>query len=250
VVVANDAGTAVSEPAHLQVRLSLEGTAVVYFEEATDELPSLTNAVPSLFSPPATTLFHGVPLLFTTSGATAQAWETNRCGVAPVHSMWLRYHARDTNTTLVTTEGSGFNTVLGVYSWTLNTNDDPVLLICDDNSGYDGYTSRLVFSPTAYTDYFIAVDGVNGATGTVRLRVGEPIRNMVYTNGTFRFEFTGDPSKSHTLRTVGVLSQPPAWSNLISVAATVTNWVRGYTNPTAAADLARFYTVNTNSASP
>jgi len=247
VVVKNGAGTATSEKAHLQIRLSLEGTNVVYFEEATDELPSLTNAVPSFFTPPATTLFHGVPLLFTTYGATAQSWETERCGVSPSHTMWVRYHARIAQPTRVTTEGSSFNTVVGVYTWTKSTNDAPSLVRCDDNSGYDGQTSRLFFTPTALTDYYIAVDGVGGATGIVRLQVGESIRNAVYNqaNDAFRFEFTGHFVSNNVLRTAGLLTPPVSWSNLVTVPPTNMDWVRGYTNMPASSSPQRFYKVQT-----
>ena len=130
------------------------------------ELPSLTNAVKSFFTPPATTLFHGVPLLFTTYGATAQPWETECCGVPPGHTMWVRYHARLAEPTRVTTEGSTFNTVLGVYTWNKSPDAAPVLVGCNDNGGYDGQTSRLFFNPAPLTDYYIMVDGVGGAPNT------------------------------------------------------------------------------------
>jgi hypothetical protein len=43
------------------------------------------------------------------------------------------------------------------------------LVACDNNSGADGKTSLVQFPATVGTTYFIVVDGVNAATGNVRL---------------------------------------------------------------------------------
>src|SRR5207245_70922 len=114
-------------------------------------IDSLTNALRSFVAPP-TVIFHGVPLLFSTRDATADSWETNRCGVPPSHSMWVVYYSPRVEQVKVSTEGSDFDTVLGVYTWTNNTNDAPAEIACDNNSGYDGRSSLLYFSATNQTD--------------------------------------------------------------------------------------------------
>jgi hypothetical protein len=43
----------------------------------------------------------------------------------------------------------------------------------DDDSG-EGYTSWLQFNAVTGTVYFIAVDGYNGASGTVNLKLTIP----------------------------------------------------------------------------
>ena len=90
-VVFNGLGAATSDRAHLQIELTYE-SPVIPRQEATDFIVSLTNAL-RVFSPPPTVIFHGVPLLFSTYDATAEAWETSRCGVPPSHSMWLLYYS-------------------------------------------------------------------------------------------------------------------------------------------------------------
>ena len=73
---------------------------------------------------------------------------------------------------LVTTDGSSFDTVLAVYGGPAYPTGfvELTLLAEDDNSGPDGVSSRVVVDVAANAVYHIAVDGVNGATGQVRLR--------------------------------------------------------------------------------
>ncbi|NOS71292.1 MAG: immunoglobulin domain-containing protein [Verrucomicrobia bacterium] len=247
VLVSNAFGTATSPQAHLQVRLTLEGTSPVFREEATDVLDGLTNAVPSLVLP-ATTVLHGVPLLFSTYNATASAGEASRCGVPATHSLWILYTSPRTEVTRVSTEGSDFDTVAAVYSWNGNPGSAPTQLMCDNDSGYDGADSVLFFPAATGQNYYVAVDGVSGATGTARLQVGENIRKFSYnrTNGTFRFELAGPFWYENSLRSASNLTLPSGWPAILTMPATNKDWIIGYTNTSAAADAARFYTVNVN----
>ncbi|HWX22160.1 MAG TPA: immunoglobulin domain-containing protein [Candidatus Binatia bacterium] len=252
VTLGNGAGLTSSSRVQLQIELTL-GTAIIPRQEATDFIDSLTNAQ-RLFAPPPTVISHGVPLLFSTYGATAQAWETSRCGVPPSHSMWLLYYSPRAESTIVSTEGSDFSTVVGVYSWNGNTSDNPVQIACDVHSGYGG-RSRLSFPALARTDYYVAVDGVGGASGTARLQVGEIIRKPQYnpTNGTFSFEMAGPYWYAVTLQSSTNLAPPaPPWQTVLTVPATNQDYVAGYTNTTAGADSQRFYRtgVDTNSLPP
>jgi len=240
----------VSDRAHLQVRLSLEGALAISREEATDHLTSLSNAITLNFVSPPTLVHHGVPLLFTTYGSTLESWETNHCGATASNSMWVDYYSPRAESTRVSTEGSDFDTVVSVYTWDGIENHPPVLKACDDNSGYDGMSSRLYFSADARKDYYIAVEGVSGATGTVRLEVGETIRKAVFTNGTYRFEIAGAYWYENNLQSTTQANTPRfSWPLLRTIPATNRDWVIGYTNSSAYADEIRLYEVgvNTNS---
>jgi hypothetical protein len=255
VVVTNGLGMATSEKAHLQVRLTLEGDSPIFHEEATDELLSLTNAIKLLFTPPPTVVFHGVPLLFSTHGATAQAGEASRCGWPASHSMWVLYTSPRTETNRVSTEGSDFDTVLAVYTWDKNPNHAPTQLACDNNSGYDGKDSVLFFSALEGQNYYLAVDGAFGATGTARLQVGEGVRKPSYdrNNGVFRFEWAGTFwYENRLISTTNLNLASRNWSTVLTMPATNCDWIIGYTNSTAALDAARFYSssLNTNTSAP
>jgi hypothetical protein len=69
----------------------------------------------------------------------------------------------------VNTDGSSFDTVLAVYTGPGTDYASLVSVDCDNDSGADGQDSSTTFSVTEGTLYFIAVDGVNAATGTVQL---------------------------------------------------------------------------------
>ena len=244
VVVYNPFGAAVSDRAHLQVRLTFEGT-VLPREEATDDLINLTNA---LFAVPATAVHHGVPLLFSTIDGTAESWETNHCSVPTTHTMWLKYYSpRNDDAVKLSSEGSDFDTVLTVYVWD-NIEGHPMYFkACDNNSGYDGRSSLLFFSSEARKDYYIAVDGVGGARGIARVQVGESIRRPRYEQGKFRFEIAGPYWAMTRLRSSADIALPRhLWQTNLTIPPSSLDWLISYTNSNATGQ--RFYrtSVGTN----
>lgn len=87
---------------------------------------------------------------------------------APATSVWWQWTPALTGTATVTTEGSNFDTVLAAYSGSalanltgLQANDD----------GPAGRTSVITFPVTAGTPVQLAVDGYDGATGSITLKV-------------------------------------------------------------------------------
>ncbi|HTD68452.1 MAG TPA: hypothetical protein VK846_18160, partial [Candidatus Limnocylindria bacterium] len=127
--------------------------------------------------------------------------EPNHCGVTGGNSVWYVIQAETNGTMFVNTDGSSFNTVLAAYvgpgtSYATLTN-----VGCDNNSGLDDLDSRASFPATANTVYYIAVDGVGGASGLVKLsfRLVRPlsVTNVVYgTNGGARYtmKINGTPN--------------------------------------------------------
>jgi hypothetical protein len=118
--------------------------------------------------------------IFSTIGSTSDPGEPNHCGLAAGFSEWFAYQAETNGMLRIDTEGSSFDTILAVYigpgdSFTTLTN-----VACDDNSGSNGITSKVMFQATSNTIYWIAVDGKIGSspqTGTVKLHMnlGNPI---------------------------------------------------------------------------
>src|SRR5213082_3022325 len=120
---------------------------------------------------------------------------------------------------VLTTAGSTFDTVLAVYTGSAypltlvaSNNDDPSTNLKDD---YGGKTSALTFSAVAGTTYKIAVDGLDGAAGSVVLAGGyqssgsvpdpaavNPI-NAVRLNAAGHY--TGTPEGSHAYLMTGTL---------------------------------------------
>jgi hypothetical protein len=69
------------------------------------------------------------------------------------------------------TEGSNFDTLLAVYTGSRVTN---LVLVASDNDSGTNKTSRLYFQAEAGTNYWVAVDGVDGQSGFYRLNWGAP----------------------------------------------------------------------------
>jgi len=107
--------------------------------------------------------------VFSSIGATTEVGEPNLCGIIGGASQWFTYQAPASGALVVTTEGSNFDTVLGVFTGPGDSFESLQLLACDNNSGADGKTSRAKLNVVKGQTYFIGVDGVDGASGNVHL---------------------------------------------------------------------------------
>jgi hypothetical protein len=114
-------------------------------------------------------------------GTTKEPGEPAHGGDPGGRSVWYRWQAPVGGAIAFDTIGSGFDTVLGVY--TGSSAEALIQIAGDDNSGGD-LASKATFSAVAGTDYSIAVDGANGATGVLILRwSSNVIPNTTITSG-------------------------------------------------------------------
>jgi hypothetical protein len=97
--------------------------------------------------------------------------EPNHCGVVGGASYWFAYEPPESGWLALNTDGSNFDTVLAVYTddGLGHGYDNLHSVACDNNSGLDGRDSALRFQAAAGMTYYVVVDGVAGATGTVYL---------------------------------------------------------------------------------
>lgn len=107
--------------------------------------------------------------VFNTFGSGSEDGEPSPCGVVGGASQWFSYTPATAGLLTLSTEGSDFDTVLAVYTGPGTDFESLQSLGCDNNGGPDGRTSRLSLPVDSGVTYFVAVDGVNGATGSVRL---------------------------------------------------------------------------------
>ena len=102
------------------------------------------------------------------SFATKEPGEPNHAGNPGGHSLWYSWTAPTNIPVTFDTLGSGFDTLLAVYtgssvsSLTLVTNSD-------DINGSTNRLSQVKFTPVTGMTYHIAVDGFGGASGLVVL---------------------------------------------------------------------------------
>ncbi|MCI0351730.1 MAG: hypothetical protein L0Z53_20105, partial [Acidobacteriales bacterium] len=103
----------------------------------------------------------------TNVGMTKEPGEPNHAGNPGGKSIWWRWTAPGSGPVTLTTAGSAFNTLLGVYTGPSVSN---LTMIASDNAS-GGTTNRSIvhFNAVAGTAYNIAVDGYNGASSRINL---------------------------------------------------------------------------------
>jgi len=107
--------------------------------------------------------------VFSTVGSSKDPGEPDHCGEPGGASEWYAYQPPVDGLLILDTDGSDFDTVLAAYTGPGTDFASLVPVACDNDSGPDGQTSRTVFPVTKDTVYYIAVDGVGGASGTAVL---------------------------------------------------------------------------------
>jgi len=94
-------------------------------------------------------------------GATKEAGEPNHAGNIGGASIWYSWTAPSSGSATISTEGSSFDTELGVYTGTSVSSLTEVASNDDVNFPAD-VTSSVTFGAVSGTIYRIAVDGYNG----------------------------------------------------------------------------------------
>ena len=130
----------------------------------------------------------------TNAGATKEAGEPNHLSTLDngggTHSVWYQWLAPSTSSVTFTTEGSTFDTVMGIYTGT-SVSSLTVIGQHDDVSSTDK-TSAVTFNATAGTTYMIAVDGYNN--GNAGGDVGSITLNWTVANCTASLQVIMDQS--------------------------------------------------------
>jgi hypothetical protein len=109
----------------------------------------------------------------TNVGGSVQSGEPRIAGIAGGHSVWWSWKAPATGMVTISTAGSDYDTLLGVYTGTAVNRLRLVASNDDQNYGARILTSRVTFRAVAGTTYQIAVDGYHGATGHIALRISQ-----------------------------------------------------------------------------
>jgi subtilisin family serine protease len=143
---------------------------------APDKKPAELAVTLPLRPPPANDAFaKRLPLAGPSATATGNSEGATREAGEPVHaardggaSLWWTWTAPASGKAVVTTRGSSFDTLLGIYTGTAV--DQLARIAQDDDSGGNA-TSAAAFNAVAGTAYQIAVDGYRGAAGAVNLSV-------------------------------------------------------------------------------
>lgn len=102
-------------------------------------------------------------------GGTLEAFEPLHAGKIGGHSVWMSWTAPNNGLLMLSTSGSAFDTLLGVYTLRAGTNSPMKRLRevagDDDDDDSKSLASSLSFGTVSNQTYEIAVDGFNGAVG-------------------------------------------------------------------------------------
>ncbi len=149
--------------ADVEYRVAVDGyngDTGTYMLRVVQGIPGDTFAFRQPISGPAS-FIHGSNL-----GATLEPGEPNHAGQAGGASMWWSWVAPADGEVTIGTHGSGFDTLLGIYTGTVLEALIPVAA-SDDEGG--SFTSQVTFPVAAGVEYQIAVDGYLGAMGAIYL---------------------------------------------------------------------------------
>lgn len=127
----------------------------------------------------AATLISGADgsLTSTNIGATAEPGEPARLGIFPNRSVWWSWTAPFSGFIEFDTSGSGFDTVLAIYTGS-SVSTLELVAANDDEESLPPFLythSKITFSAEAGTNYLIVVDGFDGEGGSVRLNWKKPV---------------------------------------------------------------------------
>ena len=108
--------------------------------------------------------------VFNTVKSTVEQGEPAMCDIIGGASQWTPYVAPADGLLRVSTEGSSFDTLMGVFTGPAEQGFEALTLLgCDNNGGSDKKTSVVTVHVKSGQSYYIAVDGVNGQVGFVNL---------------------------------------------------------------------------------
>ena len=98
--------------------------------------------------------------------ATIESGEPFHAGNAGGSSVWWNWTAPTSGTVTIGTDGSNFDTILGIYTGSSVSN---LTEVASDDDGGDGLQSQVTFEVVGGTNYKIAVDGYFGIQGNIVL---------------------------------------------------------------------------------
>src|SRR6185369_16510307 len=106
--------------------------------------------------------------------STKEPFESDHAGNAGGKSLWWQWQAPLSGPVTIQTDGSSFDTLLAVYLGSSLTN---LTLVASNDDSHGLLASEVCFQAQAGADYQIAVDGFDGASGTIVLTIlVEPTR--------------------------------------------------------------------------
>jgi Ca2+-binding RTX toxin-like protein len=200
-------------------------------------LASLAGSARALAAPPSNDNFSAATVITGTEGslkgpnkgtnveATKEVGEPNHAGLPGGASVWYQWTAPANGRLFLNTGGSGFDTLLAVYTGAVVNALAEVT--SNDDASAATLTSALSFMAIGGTTYEIAVDGFGGQSGTIVLAWIQGPSNDDFANAQAIVGIAGTVSGTNEIATVEAGEPKEAGNNTTSI------WYR-WTAPTTA----------------
>ncbi len=199
---------------------------------------SFTNR-PTLDPPPPPDPLLNVRVRSSNLAATKDPGEPEIAGNPGGKSVWWQWPAPISGPVTISTIGSSFDTLLGVYRGTALSN---LVLVASNDDAEGTLQSDVSFQAVAGTNYEIAVDGFNGASGEIVLTlVAAPLRlcqPITIIGSQVGFCLTGEIGRTYTVE-----ASPDLLNWTLIATALNSNGVLQFTDPAMSNLQRRFYRV-------
>ncbi len=141
-------------------------------------------------------------LLRANGGATKETGEPDHAGNSGGASVWFQWTAPFSGSVEWGAGRSSFNTLLAAYEG--NSISNLASVAANDNDGTNS-TSRFVFNAISNSLYYIAVDGFNGATGSISLTLTQTVGYFIPANEPRTDFWTTDGQVNSIVETNGLV---------------------------------------------
>lgn len=194
-----------------------------------------------LFEQSAVLLGEEIAVTASNVNATREATEPRHAGEIGFTSVWWTWTAPHAAIVEITTEGSGFDTLLGIYQGSAVSGLAVVASNDDIDQAAGTLTSAVALVVQAGATYQIAVDGFHGESGPISLRIRPAAPWLsgwqVLPDRVFHFTLNCTPGRTYRVQTSPDLQSWTPWLSFVS-----TNLAMSVTDPSAPASHARrFY---------
>ena len=244
--ISSSGGQIISAPASLQIGM-VDG-AIDLDSEAHDKFQALSYAgagyvtkttMRTLFTGTGRTGFHKLTggtsrgytgmQVFSTYGSATQSGEPNNCSTPGGASSWVSLQPPANGILEISTAGSNFKTILGVYTGSGTDFSSLVQVACAVGTGVGSNDATLSFAASANTTYYISVDGVDGAYGTVVLNWSLVVPPSIVSQP---YSQTVSPGATVVLSASAAGNPAPQcqWFLNGAILSGATNWSLGLTN--------------------
>lgn len=162
----------------------------------------------------------GATVSGTNVGATKESGEPDHAGNSGGASVWWSWTPSVSGRATIHTAGSSFDTLLAVY--TGSSIGGLSLVVCNDDAV--DLTSQVTFPATAGTSYQIAVDGYDGATGSILLTVTHSRTSRGDLNQDGQADLIWQCSKAHSVA-AWLMDSATSMGSAVTLCANPGKWV-------------------------